>query len=321
MSIPQLDNTFDQKKFIDAALDKYQEIMLSISANFLQGLVYPRSSKYIQVNCDNIRGHSADGGALQPPYLTGEMANYVINQILPLQTIYSKGAIRESYGSAFDPTKNKQIKEKFDSLVAAMKHAYEKCWPKKHMSSFQIDEKVLKDGTIKAIYSFHMIEDKAIDNMLKAIEALRKELYNKRTLIQSVDDAQNIIKELANHNRLNINSTRFFHDSQQLLNACIWILSAFSDWFDVDTIEPADVLAMAHILVPFTDVSQQKFNSLLKQTPSQEDMDDIYKIIIKQDLYISEPALKTLTSFITAVREDEPLKQKVLALASYITTL
>ncbi len=50
-------------------------------------------------------------------------------------------------------------------------------------------------------------------------------------------------------------------------------------------------------------------------------MDDIYKIIINQDLYISEPALKTLTSFITAVREDSALKQKVLALASYLTTL
>ncbi len=321
MSMSQSDNTFVQQKFIDAALDNYLQIMLSVSANFLQGLVYPRSSKYIQVNCDNIRGHSADGGSLQPPFLTSEMANYVINQILPLQGIYSKGAIRESYGTAFDPSKNRQIKEKFDSLLADMKRAYEKCWPKNHMSSFVIDEKVLKDGTVKPIYSFNMIEDKAIDNMLKAIESLRKELYNKRSLINSLDDAQNIIKEFANHNRLNINSSRFLHDTMQIVNACIWILSAFSDWFDVQTIEPADVLAMAHILVPFTDVTQEKFNSLFKQSPSVEDMDDIYKIIINQDLYISEPALKTLTSFITAVREDSALKQKVLALASYLTTL
>lgn len=290
------------ESLINSAVDAYMGYVLTLSANFLKGLTFPRSELFKHVTCPNIKL-----GSVGLPFFTGQMADYVITQILPLENVYKKGLIDLEYQLAFNKAAQEAMQERFQVLAESIQQSYKKCWAKTKEDK-------------KTVYA-PVLTQEAAEKFLILRSNLRSFL-NLNSGASSYEEMMQALKGLGATNNLYITATGFSNNTEQLVKALVWIISAYADWFDIDVVEQADVHSAVFMLIPFPDVEPEVIGDIMKGESLDEAQKDLflnnlYRVFISNNLYINDVSLQKTADFILGLKtRHNELYKKVLNFAN-----
>jgi hypothetical protein len=293
-------------KLVDAAVNTYMSNVLAISANFLKGLTYPRSDIFKRVDCPNI-----NAGIVNLPVFTGEMAEYVITQILPLESIYKKGLIDDKYQLAFDRTAKQELQQRFDTLTQSIKYYFKSCW-KKEQESQEKKKPLIPVLTSEAAEKFLILQSN-----------LRSYLKLQKDSVKTYEDMMKSLQELSLNNNLYITGSGFASSAEKLVKVLIWVISAYTDWFAIDIVEPSDIHAAVSVILPFNEVNAEIIGDIMKgegldKQQKEQFLNTLYRTFIGQNLYITEVALQKCANFVLGLKaRHQDLLSKALNFASY----
>lgn len=296
------------------AIDVYMKMFLRFAALFLQGLTMPRSQQFMSVSC--LRDLTSTKpptvlGATSKVLLTELIVDYLVTQVFPLEQVYESSQIA---GTSIRYVEADVMY--FNEFASELPFA--KCQPK------VVD--LVTPGGQKSLHRLH--------------SCLISYLSTQTNLL-GVTSKENVLNRLSKLSRIhqpNVSGLKALLNSSypELVKIIVWYASAFADWFQIDFIEPADVLAVANLLVcnvifplhvdKFVQSREGFIVDLVnnkeyakQQSPEkiEEIYDELYQVFEDNDLYISEPALRNVILLIINILNNESLTAKVLQVGMF----
>jgi len=321
MSEEKMDlNTEERRDKINLAVETYFDtVVLSVCKNFFLGLIEQRGElNFYTVNMKNIKDR-----VISPPYFNEVMAEYVLTEILPLAAVLNQKRIsQQSIETLYDGEQVTRIQEMF-SEATGLRKAFLGVWPKLHHLRF---DRTTKRG--KTVSDIYLMSKPAAEKIHTAKLLLSSHLHSilKGNISEGAIEDQ--IIALSQNNTLNIAGQGLSDTKDKLLHSLMWVVSAFTDWLQVEAVFPADIIASVRMIAPFEGVDVL---SLVVPIRPKDDVDEkeqsylqaledrIYNIFIQQDLYPSEQTLYMTLGFLVNVSNDEVLTERIIRFGEYLT--
>ncbi len=283
------------------ALDEYMKILVNFVVLFFEGLIFPRSYTMSPHAC-------ADGTNALSPKLNPLMVQFVVTQIFPLHHLDSAGINAESLQQMIDNT------------------------------SVSIHNDLAKQ--LKTINkSFDCAKDKTnidvqVVSTLAQVKANLAFLLSQQSFAQATKDSYlNFLKTLNKSNEIIFSDLKALTNSnyKPIVRSLVWLLTAYCDWYGVEIVEIADVQAAARLILPFEEISHKVIDFMLNTKPSNNLLhspqkikvmyEEIYTLLVKNNLFITEAALRRLVYFILNLMSQPLILTKAIQGMEYITNI
>lgn len=312
----------DQQLGMNKAVDAYMKFFVKVAAMFMEGLAFQRSSTKTALAMDCSEGTI--------PKLNDTMVDYIATQIFPLEGLYKE---KSSVDVSTQPVQPYLVT--FEAVMKQLPISTQ-CGPKLYNDSAVESLKYVRFTVVDFLNNYvNLFDAKEIPTEQRAYSIWLLRLLT--NLAHRNDPAVSGLKALTNP---------YYAD---LVRIFVWVISAYTDWLDIDVVEPADILAATYLVtanVKFplgrqasqgtksVAISREAFISSMTSTSNKANVmimlknnaslldnifEEIYEVCVANNLYISEPALRKLAFTIVNLLVEDKVLQEIIQYNQFLT--